>query len=55
MLQLFLVLAGLLGLPALAQVTRVLVALFVRIIALAFVMALAMIVLLALVTHGRMI
>ena len=55
MLNLFLILAALTGLPALTEVGRLLLSLLVRLIGLAFVMALALIVLLAVVTHGKVI
>jgi hypothetical protein len=55
MLNLFLILAALTGLPALTEVGRVLMSLLVRLIGLAFAMALVMIVLLALATHGKVI
>lgn len=55
MLNLFLILATLTGLPALTQVGRLLLSLLVRLIGLAFVMALVLVVLLALATHGKMI
>jgi hypothetical protein len=55
MLNLFLILAALTGLPALTEVGRLLLGLLVRLIGLAFVMALVLIVLLAVVTHGKVI
>ena len=55
MLNLFLILAALTGLPAFTEVGRVLMSLLVRLIGLAFAMALVMIVLLALATHGKVI
>ena len=55
MLNLFLILAALTGLPALTEVGRLLLSLLVRLIGLAFVMALALVVLLAVVTHGKVI
>jgi hypothetical protein len=55
MLNLFLVLAALTGLPALTEVGRLLMGLLIRLVGLAFVMALVMIMLLAMATHGKMI
>ena len=55
MLNLFLILGALTGLPALTEVGRLLLSILVRLIGLAFAMALVMIVLLALATHGKMI
>lgn len=55
MLNFFLILAALTGLPALTAAGRLLISIFVRLIGLASIMALFMIVLLALVTHGKMI
>jgi hypothetical protein len=55
MLNLFLILATLTGLPALTEVGRLLLSLLVRLIGLAFVMALVLLVLLALATHGKVI
>jgi hypothetical protein len=51
MLNLFLVLAALTGLPALTEVGRLIMSLLIRLIGLAIVM----IVLLALATHGKVI
>jgi hypothetical protein len=55
MLNLFLILAALTGLPALTEAGRLLISLLARLIGLAFVMALIMIMLLALATHGKVI
>ena len=55
MLNLFLILAGLTGLPALTAVGRLVLSLLARLIGLAFVMALVMIILLAVATHGKVI
>ena len=55
MLNLFLVLAALTGLPALTEVGRLLMGLLIRLVGLAFVMAFVMIMLLAMSTHGKMI
>jgi len=55
MLNLFLVLAALTGLPALTGVGRLIMSLLIRLIGLAFAMAIVMIVLLALATHGKVI
>ena len=55
MLNLFLILAAVTGLPALTEVGRLLMSLLVRLIGLAFVMALVLLVLLALATHGKVI
>lgn len=55
MLDLFLILAALTGLPALTEAGRLLMGLLVRLIGLAFVMALVMIMLLAVATHGKVI
>ena len=55
MLNLFLILAALTGLPAFTEVGRLLLSLMVRLIGFAFVMALVMIVLLAVATHGKVI
>lgn len=55
MLNLFLVLAALTGLPALTEVGRLLMGLLIRLVGLAFVMAFVMIMLLAMATHGKMI
>jgi hypothetical protein len=55
MLNLFLILAALTGLPAFTEVGRLILSLLVRLIGLAFVMGLVMIVLLALATHGKVI
>ena len=55
MLNLFLILAALTGLPAFTEVGRLILSLLVRLIGLAFVMAIVMIVLLAVATHGRLI
>lgn len=55
MLDLFLIIATLTGLPALTAAGRLLLGLLVRLIGLAFVMALVMIILLALATHGKVI
>jgi len=55
MLNLFLILAALTGLPALTGVGRLLLSILVRLLGLAFAMALVMIVLLALATHGKVI
>jgi hypothetical protein len=55
MLNLFLILAALTGLPALTEVGRLLMSLLIRLIGLAVVMALVMIMLLAVATHGKMI
>ena len=55
MLNLFLILAALTGLPAFTEVGRVVMGLLVRLIGLAFVMALVIIMLLALATHGKVI
>lgn len=54
-LNFILILAALMGLPALTEAGRLLVSLLVRLIGLAFMMALVMIILLALVTHGKVI
>jgi hypothetical protein len=54
-LNLFIVLAALTGLPALTGVGRLLLSLLARLIGLAIVMALVMVMLLALATHGRVI
>jgi hypothetical protein len=53
MLDLFLILAILTGLPALTEVGRLLMRLLLGLIGLAFVMALVMLLLLALATHGK--
>jgi len=53
MLNLFLILAALTGLPALTGVGRLLMSLLVRLIGRAFAMALVMVILLALATHGK--
>ena len=55
MLNLFLILAALTGLPVFTAVGRLIMAVLVRLIGLAFVMGLVMIVLLAVATHGKMI
>ena len=55
MLNLFLVLAALTGLPALTEVGRLIMSLLIRLIGLALAMAIVMIVLLALATHGKVI
>jgi len=55
MLNLFLILAAVTGLPALTEVGRLLMSLLVRLIGLAFVMALVIVILLALATHGKVI
>ena len=55
MLNLFLVLAALTGLPALTEVGRLIMSLLIRLIGLACAMAIVMIVLLALATHGKVI
>ena len=55
MLNLFLILAALTGLPAFTEVGRLIMGLLVRLIGLAFAMALVMIILLALATHGKVI
>jgi hypothetical protein len=55
MLNLFIVLAALTGLPALTGVGRLILALLARLVGLAVVLALVMIMLLALATHGKMI
>lgn len=55
MLNFFLILAALTGLPALTEAGRLIIGLLARLIGLAFVMALIMIVLLVLATHGRVI
>jgi hypothetical protein len=55
MLNLFLILAALTGLPAFTEVGRLVMSLLVRLIGLAFVIALVMIMLLALATHGKVI
>jgi hypothetical protein len=55
MLNLFLILAALTGLPAFTVVGRLIMGLLVRLIGLAFVMGLVMIVLLAVATHGKVI
>ena len=55
MLNLFLILAALTGLPAFTAVGRLVMSILVRLIGLAFVMALVMIMLLALATHGKVI
>ena len=55
MLTLLLVLASLIGLPALSQVGRVLIGLLARMIGLGIVMALALIVLAAIATHGKVL
>jgi hypothetical protein len=55
MLDLFLILAALTGLPALTAAGRLLMGLLARLIGLAFVMALVMIVLLELATHGKVL
>jgi hypothetical protein len=53
MLNLFLMLAALTGLPALTEVVRLLLSILVRLIGLAFAMALVLIAPFALATHGR--
>jgi hypothetical protein len=55
MVNLFLILAALTGLPALTAVGRLLMGLLVRLIGLALVMALVIIMLLALAMHGKVI
>lgn len=55
MLTLLLVLASLIGLPALSQVGRVLIGLLARMIGLGIVMALALILLAAIATHGKVL
>lgn len=55
MLNLFIILAALIGLPALTEAGRLLMSLLVRLVGLAFVMAVVMIVLLALATHGKVL
>jgi hypothetical protein len=55
MLNLLLVLAALTGLPALTAVGRLVMSLLIRLIGLAFAMGVVMVVLLALVTHGKVI
>ena len=55
MLNLFLILAALTGLPAFTEVGRLVMSLLARLIGLAFVIALVMIMLLALATHGKVI
>jgi hypothetical protein len=55
MLDLFIVLAALTGLPALSGAGRLLISLLARLIGLCFVMALVMITLLVLATHGKVI
>ena len=55
MLNLFLILAALTGLPAFTEVGRLVMSILMRLIGLAFVMALVMIVLLALATHGKVV
>lgn len=55
MFDLLLVLGALLGLPALGQAARLMIALFFRVLAVSFVMAVAMIVLLVVALHGRLI
>ena len=55
MLNLFLILAALTGLPVLTEAGRLLMTLLVRLIGLAFVMALVMVFLVALATHGKVI
>jgi hypothetical protein len=54
-LNLFLILAALTGLPALTEVGRLLMSILIRLIGLAFVIALVMIMLLAVATHGKMV
>ena len=55
MLNLFLILAALTGLPVFTEVGRLIMSILVRLIGLAFVMALVIIVLLALATHGKVV
>lgn len=55
MLNLFLILAALTGLPVLTEVGRLVIAPLARLIGLALVMTVVMIMLLAFATHGKVI